>query len=125
MTLFIINTVSISMVAMAGFFLIILREKLETQLIMAGVVLEAIVALASLLFIQESDLNANFLATRVIGRTIEAGVMWFVIISEARTMRRESILPPAVEIFQKQINELKQQIVEIAPKEKHENEEVN
>ena len=122
MTLFIFNTVSISMVAMAGICLIILREKLDTQLIMAGVVLEAIVALASLLFISSNELDANFLATRVIGRTIEAVVMWFVIISEVRGIHRDSILPPTAEIFQKKIDELEHRLTELAPKDKPDNE---
>lgn len=108
--IFILNMVSVSMVVMAAVMLIILRERTETQILLAGVCLEGIVALGSLLWVQPGDLDTHFLAVRVIGRTIEALAMWYVIVAQVRGIQRSLLEPTTAERLGKKLEELESKI---------------
>lgn len=112
MIIFIVNMVSVSMVVMAAVVLIILRERTDTQILLAGICLEGIVALGSLLWVQPGDLDMHFLAVRAIGRTIEAMAMWYVITAQVRGIQRSLLEPTTAERFGKKLEELEAKVVE-------------
>lgn len=98
------------MVIMATVVLIILRERTDTQIIVAGVCLEALVALGSLMWVSPTQMDANFLTIRMMGRTLESTIMWFVIIKEFRSMQRTALSPTIAEVVSKEIDDLKREI---------------
>lgn len=113
MTLFIINMVSVSMAAMAAVILIILRERTDNQLLMSAVALEALVALGALMWIEPEMLDIRFLGVRTIGRTIEAAIMWYVIITQVRGIQRAALNPTMTEVISKEIEDIRQQVAEL------------
>ena len=117
MIIFILNMVAVSMVMMAAVVLIILRERTDTQVLMAGVCLEAMVALGSLMWIEPTQLDAHFLVIRMLGRCLEGGVMWVVIINQFRGMQRTALSPTIAEVVTKEIDDLKRELYDLKKKE--------
>ena len=113
MIIFIMNMVAVSMVMMAAVCLIILRERTDTQMLMAAVCLEALVALGSLMWIAPDQLDAHFLTIRMLGRFLEGGIMWAVIINEVRSMRKTALSPTIAEVVTKEIDDLKKEIYDL------------
>lgn len=119
MILFVLNLVSISMVAMATIFLVILREKNGTRLIMAGMFIEALMAGLSMLFEEPNTVSSSFILFRFFGRTVEGLMMWAVILLQVKGML--DIAPgqpsPDVKAFvEKKLSTLEESLTDLSHK---------
>lgn len=123
MIVFILNMVSVSMVMMAAIVLIVLRERTDTQLLMAAVCLEAMVALGSLMWIEPSVLDVHFLFIHMLGQTLQGLIMWGVIVHQVRGIKRLSLEPTIAEVITKDIKELKRAMDEIKADRKTDDDE--